>query len=265
MIRHASRRAARHARRFLRRDDGAVTVDYVVLTSAAAGLGLAVSGILMGGFGTFAGTVNGELSRGRTVIVDVTSTLYEESFGEAGAADGWSGAQVTDVRGIGSVLGPIAGSGPDVDAPTVTRTFNLADGTTSAVLDFDVLALDSLDGEAGIIFIGKQEIGRVHGLVGDAWVTTSEVDGMTIKYEIVEEDVELGGVRDDDKWSRDSRTRVRVTVTDPGESLTFGFASNAGADIRDESFALDNFFLEGTVGSTGSDGDSGAVTVGTAG
>lgn len=49
--------------RFIRSDSGAVTVDWVVLTAALVGLGIAVLGVVSSGFSTQSTRIQTELAR----------------------------------------------------------------------------------------------------------------------------------------------------------------------------------------------------------
>ncbi|MEL6203754.1 MAG: hypothetical protein AAFR47_00370 [Pseudomonadota bacterium] len=51
---------------FARDEDGAVTVDWVVLTAAIVGLGIAVLGVVSGGVSTLSNTISTQLS-GQTI------------------------------------------------------------------------------------------------------------------------------------------------------------------------------------------------------
>lgn len=59
----------RYSRRFATREDGAVTVDWVVLTAAIAGLGIAVLTSVTSGTKSVTEAVTGELE-GTTVPTD---------------------------------------------------------------------------------------------------------------------------------------------------------------------------------------------------
>ena len=48
---------------FLKDEDGAVTVDWVVLTAAIVGLGIAVYGVISGGIEDLSNDINGELKK----------------------------------------------------------------------------------------------------------------------------------------------------------------------------------------------------------
>ena len=51
------------AKTFRNDEDGAVTVDWVVLTAAIVGLGIAVYGVISGGIEDLSGDINGELEK----------------------------------------------------------------------------------------------------------------------------------------------------------------------------------------------------------
>ena len=51
------------AKTFRNDEDGAVTVDWVVLTAAIVGLGIAVYGVISGGIEDLSNDINGELKK----------------------------------------------------------------------------------------------------------------------------------------------------------------------------------------------------------
>ena len=51
------------AKTFRNDEDGAVTVDWVVLTAAIVGLGIAVYGVISGGIEDLSNDINGELEK----------------------------------------------------------------------------------------------------------------------------------------------------------------------------------------------------------
>ncbi|SLN32233.1 hypothetical protein AQS8620_01072 [Aquimixticola soesokkakensis] len=55
------------ANNFQRDEDGAVTVDWVVLTSAVVGIGVAVLATVQGGISSLGSTINTDLA-GRSVV-----------------------------------------------------------------------------------------------------------------------------------------------------------------------------------------------------
>jgi hypothetical protein len=68
---------------FLRAEDGAVTVDWVVLTAALVGLGLAVAGTVSNGLADLSGDIRGQLQRG-----DIIQTSFAVPAEETPAEDG---------------------------------------------------------------------------------------------------------------------------------------------------------------------------------
>ncbi|MFO6462750.1 hypothetical protein ACK8OR_00025 [Jannaschia sp. KMU-145] len=225
-------------RRFVADTRGAVTVDYVVITAAAVGLGFAVNEVLFGGMGVLAGNVNDEL--GGKPGYSGPGLVYSDGFDNG--AVGWVGADAKKMFGVGTVLGPIAGG---TGAQTVTKVFDVAADATEATISFDLLSLDSLDNESGYVYIGDQVVGYVTSEHGKSTFTAVEQNGITIVGNVIEQDIELGGMMIEQSWSRDSRTSIQITVTNPGESIKFGFGSDANQGISDESFAIDNFTMLG--------------------
>lgn len=234
----------RAIRRFLRSQSGAVTVEYVVLAAAITGVALASSDVINNGLGSLSGTIEDELS-GEPVGTHSGPLTYDDGFDNGSA--GWSGATVAEIRGVGKVLGPIPGSG---GTQAITRDFQIDPGAGAATFSFDVLALDSLDNESGIIFIDGREVGRVTSTHGRTTFTPGAglPIGTTIEAQIIDNDTDLGGISNNAGW-RDSRTKVTVSVAKnaekPVDKITFGFGSNANQGVDDESFAIDNFKATG--------------------
>lgn len=80
-------------------DSGAVTVDWVVLTAATVGLGLATMAVVSAGVEDLSGDVNTQLA----------SQEISASFGDGGGAGGtwdWTGRTAQDYHAIGAGLAP---------------------------------------------------------------------------------------------------------------------------------------------------------------
>lgn len=227
---------------FLREERGAVTVEYVMLAAAITALALATTDVVQDGFRSLAGTIRNEL-RGDPVEA-AAGLAYSDGFDNG--ADGWSGAGVADMDGIGNVLGPIAGSGGRI---AVSRDFVIDPDAKEAAFDFDMLTLDSLDGEAGVIFIDGVEVGRVTSTHGFAEFTAAEglaARGIAIRGEIIDQQTQLGGASVRDDRFRDSRTNIRITVAGSGtRTVSLGIGSTADQGVGDESIAIDNFTARG--------------------
>ena len=237
---------ARGFARFIAGERGAITVDYVVLTAAACGVAIACSDQLRAGLDVVAGVISTELSSGGQEENADGSLTYSDRFDNG--ASGWNGATVSKIFGIGNALGPIAGSG---GAASVTRDFEMMDGLEATSLTFDVLALDSLDGESGYIYLGDIQVGKITSRLGETSFEANEVEGVDVSFKIIDQNTQLGGSSIDDDWYKDSRTEVTISVTDPSAFktdegiMTFGFGSDANQGVEDESFALDNFTVTG--------------------
>ncbi|GIT90629.1 hypothetical protein JANAI62_10840 [Jannaschia pagri] len=233
---------------FLSSCQGAVTVDYVVLTAAASGVAIAASGVLKEGYRALSVTVTGELSGSTTETVGLS---YNDGF-DNGSGD-WIGGHVTDMGDqIGLVLGPLGGSG---DNASVKRDFELTDGIESTTIAFDLYAMDShdvSDGDHGAIFLGDTEIGRVIKNGDTTTFVSNNVANVEVESTLVQTDVQLGGFVGNQSWWRDSQMALSITVTDPtsfpGSSsnvLSFEFQANLNQDTGDESFLIDNFSIDG--------------------
>lgn len=224
---------------FLADQRGAITVDYVVLTAAATGVALASTDLVIDGLQSLADTVTEEMS-GEAVNDPSEGLTYADGFDNG--ASGWIGAIASDIYGIGNVLGPIEGSG---GVETVSKTFEMMAGLTHSTMTFDVLAMDSLDNESGIIYVGGQEVGRITKNGTSTVFTPTDVPGITISADIVDQGTQLGGNTGSQDWWTDSRTTISITVDEPDELLSIGFGSTADQGVNDEFFALDNFTVTG--------------------
>ncbi|MEM7710490.1 MAG: hypothetical protein AAF264_07020 [Pseudomonadota bacterium] len=217
-------------------------MDYVVLTAAATGLAIAASTELSDGLTMVTDVVATELAlQGEDVSTDQV-TIYDDTF--ANASSGWTGGQVSDVFGLGMVLGPIANTG---DVQAVTKRFEVGPGMESVTLDFEVYAMDDLESDdSGYVYIGGKKVGAITREDGKAVFTAIEtVDDVAITANILEDDVELGGSLINVGGSKDSKIAFSITVTDPGTSVDFGFGAPTSAGADNESFAIDNFTVTG--------------------
>lgn len=224
---------------FLADNRGAVTVDYVVLTAAATGVAIASLNVVMDGLRTLAGNVNDESSGVDVASMDGTLT-YSDGFDNG--ASGWEGAVATEVDGIGTVLGPIGGTGGVED---VTKSFTLDDGFEFSMITFDMYAMDSLDDESGYIFVGGQKVGELRKNGSETVFTAFDIPGITITGDIIEQNTQLGGRAGTSAWWQDSKAEITILYEKPDPNLTIGFGSNANQGTDDESFAIDDFTVTG--------------------
>ena len=124
---------------FLTDESGAVTVDWVVMTSGVVGLGLATMAVVSSGVEDLSGDINTQLSSdGWNMFNNGRAGIASFDFSN-GSALGWLGGSVRDMGGeLGEllVLGPGESTGFLVDVP---------EGANEAVMTFDLIAGDSLD------------------------------------------------------------------------------------------------------------------------
>ncbi|MEM9795644.1 MAG: hypothetical protein AAF919_04100 [Pseudomonadota bacterium] len=224
-------------RDFATDESGVVSVDYVVLTAGACGLMLVFSETILGAFGVFSGTVEGELS-GREVAAQSSSLSYNDGFDNG--AEGWTGASATHVHGAGNVLGPIGGG------TEVSRSFEVAGNGEPATFTFDVMSFDGLNGEDGIIKVDGVEVGRVSVTDGNATFIGSGTSDIDVSGFVTDNAVQIGGASLDPTSGMDSRTQVTITVNNPTSgTVDIGFSSTADGSTATESFAIDNFTATG--------------------
>ena len=166
---------------------------------------------------------------------------YFDDF-ESGAGFWFGGVTDDSDPAYGGVLGPFAGSG---GAEIVTRTYDLMSGYDSAVIEFDLHAIDSWDNEEFIMFVDGSPISS-HSFnwqssgVTNSWTATGGNYAVTI-----EPSGTRGNIGYNPGWVDQSFT-VRVVVTDPGPSMSVGFGSTTNQNIYDESWAVDNVAVTST-------------------
>jgi len=225
---------------FIRSESGAVTTDYVVLSAAMVGSGLAAINSTAVGVENIASDIDAAL-RGEIVNTTFARQSYFDDF-ENGAGY-WVGGQTDDSQdAFGGILGPYGGSNGD---EVVTRTFDLLSGYDYAVVEFDMLAIDSWDNEDFIIFVDGNPVSAYNfdwqqdGVTG-AWTTNDEDFNISITP---------NGSRNQQGYSNtwsDQGFSVSIQVTDPGPSMSIGFGSTLNQDLEDESWGVDNLQVTST-------------------
>ncbi|WP_179380832.1 hypothetical protein [Jannaschia marina] len=233
-----------YIREFLRDTKGAISVDYVVLAGAVTAVGLATTDVIEWGMRALASTVDSEL-KGEAPGSE-NGLSYNNGFDNTAA--GWTGAGVTEINGIGNVLGPIENTGGQAG---VNRDFTIADDVDRATFTFDLLSMDNFDGDTGTVYVDDQAVGSVTVSNGTPVFTAAdnlEERGIIIRYTEIDTGVQLGGGTD-----VDARSNIAITVRndDPDNPLgnvNIGFGSNATAGADNEFFAIDNFRATGLAG-----------------
>jgi hypothetical protein len=215
---------------FIESEDGAITVDWTVLTGTLVGLGLAVVAVVSSGMEDLSTDISDTLT---DIFTDV---LYSNGF-QTGAA-GWLNGVVSN-DGFGAVLGLYGGTG---GAETVQSTFDIPEGTEVASFTFDMIAIDSWDNEELIVFVDGEPAASLSfqhstdGVTGQ-WVS----DNPNYTFSVTSAGTrEHGGY--DAGWT-DQVASAQLDVANPGETVTLGFGSTLNQEIGDESFAIDNVTL----------------------
>ncbi|MCC5976238.1 MAG: Hint domain-containing protein [Rubellimicrobium sp.] len=178
-------------------------------------------------------------------------------------ASGWSDNRTETGGSFGTFLGRFGGEGDTTGtggAP-VEKTFDLAEGFSAVVIEFDLYVIDSwdafgqwhsnADGDVFRIRINGTEIaaepfqhGHYGGGLDDPRSSTVTIDGVT--YSVTFTPVETAQNMGFSGWS-DEVWRVRIEVTDyTGDQLTLGFAATTNSGIEDESFGIDNLSVVST-------------------
>lgn len=215
--------------RFLRAEDGAVTVDWVVLTAGIALIGLATVAVVADGVGDLSNDTADELAGIETGVTFFTDTeLMDLNFtdGDFGA---FVGGTVTALSGFGEVL---------VLDPNeeVTATLAVPPGAESATVTFDLVGGDDLSGEDATISINGQVVSVYADDHGNVTVGGNPPPGMTVSVDQQYTNTQLGA----GSHGADSRATYTITVDNPGTSLTLGVHSGADEPTWDEFYALDN-------------------------
>ncbi len=226
---------------FLHQEDGAVTVDWVVLTSATVGLGVATLAVVSGGISDLSSDTARNL--GRPFIQ--TAFITPDDF--SGGAGNWVGAGTSFVTGFGDVLGPLKGDANGSEQ--VYQVFDIPGGALEFNTTFDLLSLDSIDGglvdngwgaeEGPVMYLNGQEVARARSQGGNLTWSYADVDGVTITSEVVSSNSNIGASH----WS-DGINNVNIKFDDPQETVQVGFGLKANQSIADESLAVDNFTFQ---------------------
>lgn len=239
-------------RKFLIDDNGAVSVDYVVLTGSLAGLGLATSTVVSTGVQDLVTDIAAAMG----ATLSATAETVLDSFDFSAGIGPWIGGQVMNLRNFGEVL--VLGPGE-----TTSVTLSFPEFATSGFLTFDVIAGDSLDWESAFFWLDGQLIGQLvtgaeveGGNISDGqqgsfdWVSSGpnasprgtemiipSVEGVTVTYERLDGNMDLGAQT---RWT-DEMIRIRVQIDNPEQTMQFSASTNTDQPIDDEFYAIDNF------------------------
>jgi len=219
---------------FCQSEDGAITVDWTVLTGTLVGLGLAAAAVVANGVSSLSTDISDVLGG---VMEEAAEALYFSGF-DLGAP-GWINGVVSNDSGFGSLLGPYGGTNGE---QAVHSAFDIPDGTNVASFTFDMVAIDSWDNEEFIVFVDGAPAASLRFHYGTDGVTGEWVsDNPDYTFQVLETGPrEHSGYNTD--WP-DQKASVQLDVRNPGQTVTLGFGSTLDQGIDDESFAVDNVSL----------------------
>jgi hypothetical protein len=220
-------------RDFIEDETGAITVDWVVLSAGIVGLGLAVIALISAGVEDLAGDTSDQMSgfEIRTQFADAVASLLSNDF--SGGLGGFVGGSVANIVGFGEVLQ--LGPGEMTQA-----TFAVPEGASTATLTFDMLGIDDLSGEAASIMINGQEVAFYADNHGNITTEDMGVPGVTVSVNQQYTNDPMGS----GSHGHDSRATYTITIENPGETVTFGVASETGQPISEEFYAIDDVNFE---------------------
>ncbi len=210
-------------------------------------------------------TIFGDAADGSSDPVVQTTENFE------GGASGWTDNTTTDGGpNLSEFLGRFGGSG---GAEDVSKTFAVDPTAEYAVFEFDFYELDSWNPSDDFrIFIEGEEVfvGSFDETTPDSYTATATLaDGREVTIDIGSSTPSnLGFSASDDEIHP-----VRITVENPGPSVTLGFGATLSADVDNESYGIDNLVvstaqdasnddvINGGAGNDTIDGGDGADTI----
>jgi hypothetical protein len=218
---------------FIEDETGAITVDWVIMSAGMVGMAFAVIALVSTGVEDLAGDTAGEMSgfNIRTEFASGLASLLSNDF--SGGLGGFVGGTVANLVGFGEVLQ--LGPGEMTQA-----TFAVPEGATTATLTFDMLGIDDLSGEGASIMINGQEVAFYADDHGTITTQDMGVPGVTVSVNQQYSNDPMGA----GSHGHDSRATYTITIENPGETVTFGVASETGQPISEEFYAIDDVNFE---------------------
>lgn len=245
---------------FVRDQTGAVTADWVVMSAAVVGIGVASAGAVRVGTTALGADIEASLTGAAVASLSWLSsrTVTQQSFAD-GNFDGWSVARAGSFGAWGAMLGPF---GPETLNNPLTYDVELPDGMSNALVAFDLVIGDSWDGQGGtnpwVNELGDSLRLMVAGqvLTAESFVFTSNHPGYTpgmfderratatvgdttFNMVLTPRDppsTDVGG----SGWV-DQRWNVQIEAVNAPQSFQLGFSSTANQTTGDESFGIQNF------------------------
>lgn len=237
-------------REFARSRRGATAIEYgVVVGGLAMGIAIAVFalGVGLGGlFGT-TGQMTGDILAGRgiaeTAKPDPLRVVLRQNF--ATDSDGWRGPaprRTLDRIGTGLSLG--RESRRNNGRESVSRSFDLPEGTARAEIRFEMSFVDSWDNEQAKFYLNGTDVatGQFSWRSGEA-PNLSVAAGTGVTVDATPVSSVKAGSWSDPARGTDHTYSVTLGIVDPGETLTLGFGTTLDQDQTDESLLIGNIEL----------------------
>jgi hypothetical protein len=230
---------------FLHAEHGAVTVDWVVLTAATVGLGMATMGALAGGVRSLTAAIDETL---RGDIVDTAfAVLAEMDFSDG--MDGWSGGEIRAVPGMDQRVLVLSR-----DHQTTSRAFAVPTDGGPVTVEFDMALFDSWDGEFAAVLVNDERVAlTTHNFRDGTAPTVQDLSDSGMTVEVVSSSVgatafwQGAGNHEAGDGALLYNQRIRVTVEDTSkmDALMLGFETNLQQVADDEGLGIDNVTVSG--------------------
>ena len=175
------------------------------------------------------------------LLADGDLTHFSTEDFEDGLSTGWTGITAdTSEGGFGGILGRIGGTS-GVQAAYKTYATGTADGV---VITFDLLEIDSWDGEDLDIYIDDTSIVTMNLLSNDDdEIYSGEADlgsGKTVKYYTHPTATQHIGYANVNDFFKDQIHQISLFIENPDSTVKLGFAFNTDGVVGDESLGIDN-------------------------
>ena len=211
-----------------------------------------------GGADTIDGGTSADLIYGDGPTMADAVLVAQENF--TGGATGWTDSTTGNSTQLGDFLGPFAGTvGDSSGGPLTEKTFDLADDYTGAVVEFDLLIIDSWDAQGGAsagpdgdafqLYVNGQQIANelfnyTNPTFDGDRTGTITIDGVDYTYSFVQS---ASGDLAGRTWNDDEVWRVRLEADNyTSAQITIGFGSTTDQELEDESFGIDNLSIVST-------------------
>ena len=213
---------------FLADETGAISVDWVVLSSGIVGLGLGATMVVSAGVESLSYDAANSIANSsiRTRFASLVS-LFDTDF--SNGASGWLGGTVMNVPGFGEIL-------QLGQNELAQMQFSVPPGTSSVTVNFDLIGADDLDGDPATIFVNGQAVAIYTDDHGN--ITTSDIGVAGIDVQVAQQytNTAIGA----GSHGNDSRATYSLTVQNPGETVTLGIGTNNTAGSANEFYAIDD-------------------------